>query len=108
MTRLRQAKTTTCPICRADLLVGLDGDVAALSAICDDQHLTRAGELLAVIAGRHVYDLDVRGDLNRRDRWTIRTPRDVVVPEHRCHEPIPITWRKPRPKPQPAPTPEEF
>lgn len=91
MTR-RRAVETTCPMCWADLLVGLDGDAVALDAIADAAGLTRAGELLAILSGRTTYEVDARGALHRRDRWSIRSPRLRVVATHRCWEPMPADW----------------
>ena len=104
MTR-RAYVETTCPICWADLLVGLDGNVAAFDGIADAAPLTRMGELLAVVAGRLVYEDDA-GRLYRRDRWMLRDTVGKVVAEHRCWEPVPAHWIEKTP-PRPAPADKE-
>lgn len=101
----RRAHGAVCH-CGAAILAGDDNDAAGLPAKVDPRRLTRSGELLSVIAGRKVYELDA-GRLYRRDHWSIRSKaRGDVVAEHRCGHPIPDDWKAP-PAP-PAPTPEEF
>jgi hypothetical protein len=91
----RPATPVECRNCRQLILAGVDGDVAGLGAFVDDIPLTRSGELLAVLSGRRTYAVDIRGALSRRDRWRIRTPAAVVLPEHRCGDPVPYPWRAP-------------
>ena len=89
-----------CRRCRADILVGLDSHLLALTATTDPAPLSRTGELLAVCQGRRVYSLDLNRWLNYRDAWRLAQPaRGTVVAEHRCGEHIPATWRQqPPPK----------
>ena len=104
----RRALVADCRDCRQLTLAGTDRNRAALGAIVDNLPLTRGGELLAVLSGRKVYALDIRGALNRRDRWMIRTPsRDPVLPEHRCGDPVPHSWRAPAVIPARTPAPTE-
>lgn len=97
----RKAVDTFCSRCWTHTLTGGDGDVAALNATVDNSPLTRSGELLAVISGRQVYAVDIRGALHRRDRWMLRRPSaEAVVAEHRCDSPLPTAWLAP-PSPRP-------
>ena len=93
-----------CQRCRADVLLGYDADTAALLAVVDNAPLTRSGELLAVVAGRLTYRLDIAGHLHHRRWLRIKTPAvGQTLAQHRCGEAIPSHWRQP-PKPQPMPT----
>lgn len=97
---IRRAAATECGTCWAQTLTGVDADTAALRAVVDNWPLTRTGELLAVVAGRATYSLDLTGALHRRDRWSIRRqPRQPVYAEHRCHQPLPLAWCAPAPTP---------
>lgn len=90
----RRALESTCPQCWAEIVTGYDGDACAFMAAVDSQRLTHRGELLAVCDGRRTYALDIHGALHRRDRWQLRRQgREPVLAEHRCHQPIPATWR---------------
>ncbi len=94
----RAAYIDACRTCHATVWTGLDADIAAFTATADNTPLTHQGALLAVIAGRTTYTLDPRNALDRRDRWQLNTPtRNRVLPEHRCHQPVPRHWRAPRP-----------
>ena len=96
----RKAHGAICH-CGAAVITGDDNDRAALAATVDPRHLTRGGELLAVIDGRTIYELS-SGRLYRRDRWMLRGPcRHPVLAEHRCQERIPDTWRLPPTPPTP-------
>lgn len=94
----RRAIPSTCA-CGAAVLHGVDANVAGFTATADSRPLTRTGELLAVIQGRAVYDLDSRPSLHRRRAWHIRgnppTPYRPVVAEHRCGQPLPDAWIAP-------------
>lgn len=85
-----RATPKRCPRCRAHILVGLDSDVAALSAAVDPGPLTIRDEATALLAGRRTYRLAAHGRrlvLRYRDRWQItgQPPGTVhVVAEHRC------------------------
>jgi hypothetical protein len=106
MTRLAHGSTCRCG---AATLYGDDADTAGYPTRVDPAHLTRGGELLAVIAGRSVYEW-ARGRLYRRDRWSIRSQAAApVLAEHRCGDPVPTGWRlPPAPRPTPTPTTEEI
>ena len=93
----RKAHGAVCK-CGAAILVGDDNDTAGLEAKVDPRRLTRTGELLAVIAGRSVYEIDHGNRLYRRDRWMLRsTATATVLPSHTCHQPIPAHWTAPMP-----------
>lgn len=101
----RTAGIRTHKPCRMPTLAGYDADTCAFDTWCDLAELTTAGEVHALLDGRHTYELDINR-LHRRDHWIIsgrpaggRTP---VFAEHRCHQPIPATWTVP---PQPASAP---
>jgi len=100
----RHAQPVRCR-CGQPLLVGLDGDLAALVARVDPEPLTALGEVQALTARRATYAL--RGQaLDRRDRWSIPGhPPSHALPvhaEHRCGQPLPADCYLP-PLPQPAP-----
>ena len=105
MTR-RRAQSKTCRRCGATTLFGLDADRAALDATADPVPLTRAGELRAALAGRATYAL-ASGELHHRDRWALTAPARVVVPEHRCGQPVPADWVAPMPEQPAAPDTDE-
>lgn len=94
----RRAVATACR-CQAIVLIGLDGDTCAFTATADYRPLTRTGELLAVIDGRAVYELDHGLRLHRRDRWSIKSPARRVVAGHTCGSPLPAHWVAPKPTP---------
>lgn len=97
----RYAIRGVCPSCRAAVLTGWDGEVAALLVTVDPTPLGVQGEALAQLDGRPTFELRRRGEhhlLSRRDQWQIgggvgattarpgRTPGDVLA-EHRCGAP---------------------
>lgn len=90
----RRATLAVCRTCGAPILAGHDDD--GLLTRTDPTPLTRTGELLAHLAGRTCWSVE-GGELVRRDRWRIRSPRPHVVPEHRCGDPMPPTTRLPSP-----------
>lgn len=103
----RRAHGAICH-CGAAILAGDDNDAAGLPARVDPPRLTRTGELLAVCAGRKVYELDL-GRLYRRDRWMIHSPaRGPVLAEHRCEARVPDDWKAPPAPAAAPPTTEEF
>jgi hypothetical protein len=94
----RYAVRGQCPSCRALILRGLDGDLAAVEVTVDLEPLGAQGEALAQLGGRQTFALARRGThyrLTRRDHWQIggrrgttavqpgRTAADVLA-EHRC------------------------
>ena len=98
--------------CGADLLAGLDDDVAGLVARCDPYPLSPVGEVEALLAGRRTWHLRHRR-LERRDQFNVpgHPPCHdlLVVAEHRCGHPPPTTWLLPLSPPRPRPeTTEEF
>lgn len=97
----RYATRGLCPSCRAAVLSGPDGEVAALLVTVDPVPLGVYGEALAQLDGRSTYELRRHGEhhrLTRRDQWQIgervgptaarsgRPPADVLA-EHRCGAP---------------------
>ena len=105
----RNARPRRCR-CGAPLLVGLDGDVAALTAKADPVAISCHGEAAALLTGRATYDAVPVGknvQLSPRWVWHIRAPRRyVVLAEHRCgappldrdpNPPRPPTTQKPLP-----------
>jgi hypothetical protein len=86
----RRASRERCPACRQPVLYGLDNDSVAFTVIADARPLDRDAELHAVIAGRHVYELDREDRLFRRDRWQIGKPtKRPVVADHVCPKAAP-------------------
>jgi hypothetical protein len=101
----RKAHLTRCK-CGEHILVGLDDNVAALSARADIYPLSNLGEVEALRSGRWTYWLRDRM-LDRRGQFDIRghaASTITVVAEHRCGEPIPATWRRPIHTPTPRRT----
>lgn len=97
----RKAKARECRKCRAWVLAGLDGDVAAMEAIADPHYLTAVGELEALLDERTTYDLE-HGRLYRRYHWNIAKraagTRHLVLAQHRCQQAMPREWQLPRPE----------
>jgi hypothetical protein len=97
----RSAGLRLCNRCGAPILVGLDADVAALTAHTDPDPIDTAGEVLALLAGRTTYDLAPRAggrrQLDYRAAWNIKAQRRYpVLVSHSCGRPIPT------PPPQPV------
>ena len=90
----RRAVLATCRTCAAPILAGHDDD--GLVTRTDPTPLTRTGELVVHLAGRSLWSLEA-GELVRRDRWRIRSPRPVVVPGHVCGQPVPAHCLAPSP-----------
>lgn len=105
----RRSFETVCQACWAYTLTGLDADALAFTVTVDDTPLTRAGELLAVLAGRSTYSRDIRGELSHRDRYALRSPSpDPVHATHIHDQPLPSAWLAPTPRTTaPTPTTEE-
>jgi hypothetical protein len=88
----RTVHTHTCR-CGRTVLRGLDGPVAALTAVVDPQPISALGEATALIAGAWTYDLiPARGrqlELHHRNLWNIAGQRRWPVhATHMCG----ITW----------------
>lgn len=80
----RKAQLRTCSTCRALVIVGLDTNRCAIRAVADPTALDQVGELLALLAGRHTYELWGR-ELEHRNQFTIRAGiRKPVISEHQC------------------------
>jgi hypothetical protein len=83
--------------CGQHVLIGLDGDRAALTAIVDPYALSPLGEVQALTASRRTYRLRT-GMLDPRDRWNIpgHPPGHdlTVLAAHDCTG-IPDGWRQP-------------
>jgi hypothetical protein len=92
----RAARSTSCGRCRSPVMVGLDDDMCALSAVVDVYPLSPAGEVVALMSGRRTYSLTWAGgryEIDRRDSYRIegmapgdRSNVDVVV-NHECGTP---------------------
>lgn len=105
----RAARLSRCPLCTAEVLRGLDGDLAAMPAVTDTAEIDEFGEYLALIAGRTTYNLARHGgrwELNGRGFSQLRRERKAaVVPAHRCGAKIPPTnnpWFKEEKEMQPV------
>lgn len=95
----RRARVRTCNRCGASVLTGLtDPKVCAIDAQVDPAPLNQLGELLARAQRR--YTVTARAEAGRyvlddRDSFAIEggpagtRPREDVMAEHRCHQPIP-------------------
>jgi hypothetical protein len=88
----RRAVLAACRTCGAPILAGHDDD--GLVVRTDPVALTRTGELVAFLAGRTCWSVE-GGELVRRDRWRIRSPRPHVVPAHICGRPVPAAYHRP-------------
>lgn len=72
----RRARPTLCPSCRRWTLTGLDGDVMAITAVCDPVPLSPTGEYAAVLAGWRTWEL--RAERSASGTWkTQLTPRSA-------------------------------
>lgn len=92
----RAAQAGLCGNCRAPIMRGLDGDVAAFLVTVDPNPLDPLGEALALLAGRATFELrwqHGRYELEHRDAWSITArpagthPRLDVVAAHTCRTP---------------------
>lgn len=98
----RSAKMGTCPDCGRPILRGLDGDRAAMVAICDPYEIDLNGELIALALGLRTYSL-TRTQSGSSAAWNldVRLPtvcaqdnqRNAIVAAHRCGIAIPPTRR---------------
>ncbi|MFI6477382.1 hypothetical protein ACIBH1_05580 [Nonomuraea sp. NPDC050663] len=83
----RALKLGTCPRCRATILAGHN---AGIFTLVDPQPLDRHAEMLALLSGRHTYDLITEGipaRLYAEWRSTFRingARRHPVVASHPC------------------------
>lgn len=88
----RAANLKPCPLCRATVLAGLDGDAAALPIRCDPTPLTQMGEAVALLQGRTTYDLlpaKTGRELHERTTHFINKPRRYLVfAAHKCNNPL--------------------
>lgn len=84
---MRRAVSRKCPKCRAAVLRGLDGDLAAQEAVVDQIPVLAAAEPVARLLGLRTYTLRA-GRLDYRNRWQLASPppfvNDRLVVEHRC------------------------
>jgi hypothetical protein len=78
----RQAKSTTCPKCHAEILKGDDHDRVAAVASVDPAPVDELHEVVGLLMGRSSYELD-HGELHYRETWHY-SRRVTVVLEHRC------------------------
>jgi hypothetical protein len=80
-----------CSHCQAQVIRGLDADVAGLPATCDPATVDNLGEALALLAGRWTYTVQHvagRWQLSHRDQWRIRAGNPAtVLASHQCHSP---------------------
>jgi hypothetical protein len=80
----RSAQLRTCPHCRQWTIVGDDHFRCALRVTCDPIALDPIGEALALLAGRHTYDVWGR-ELNRRTALHIKGGQSqTVIADHDC------------------------
>lgn len=93
----RAARLTRCVKCNRRVLVGLDGDVAAMPVTCDPHEVDVKGEALALILGLQTYTLTrsarskgIAWNLDHRHPWAIeKGRRTAIVAEHRCDVAVP-------------------
>jgi hypothetical protein len=94
----RTARIRTCPTCHVPTLAGIDD--TGLDTWNDLAELHATGEAHALLDHRRTHWIHA-GQLVHRDQWTIRArpaghpTSPTVLPEHRCHQPIPATWCTP-------------
>lgn len=79
----RLAKETTCPKCRAAVLVGLDHDDVAHLATVDLAPVEPKWEVRAHAVGRQTYDLD-NGKLCFREPWHYGSHEFPMHVSHVC------------------------
>lgn len=98
----RRLSAGRCHRCHAQVVRGLDADVAAISVTADPQPIDQLGEALALLAGRSSYSLlrrDSAWSLSPRDEYRIRAGKPAtVLAEHRCGSP-PLPAGPPLPEP---------
>ena len=90
----RNAAARRCRTCKAATLTGLDEDLCAFQATVDPTPLTPLGEALALLGGRHTYELrrSVTGvalwrRTRRRISADIASEQCLVVADHECYSP---------------------
>ena len=98
----RRAMVRPCPRCSAPVLTGLDDDWCAMTVAVDLAPLTNHTEALALISGRHTYEVTWNGPrgyhIDKRPIWHISNypagdkgyadGRRTIHAEHRCDTPI--------------------
>ena len=98
----RRAMVRPCPRCSAPVLTGLDDDWCAMTVAVDLAPLTNHTEALALISGRHTYEVTWNGPrgyhIDKRPHWHISNypagdkgyadGRRTIHAEHRCDTPI--------------------
>jgi hypothetical protein len=92
----RSARSTSCRKCGAPVMVGLDNDSCAMTAVVDTYPLSAAGEVVALLSGRVTYSLTwaaKRYEIDYRDSWRIdghppgETAGVDIVVNHECGTP---------------------
>ena len=100
------ATAQVCRRCRAVVIAGLDGDVAGMPFRAEPAAVTVAGEVWAVLAGRHTFRLNGRipklARLDGRYSWDRElSPAGsideynypvLVLVEHKCGIPVPAEF----------------
>lgn len=77
----------TLALCTSCGMPVLAAHAEGIPTTVDVTPLTRRGELLTVTEGRACFALRA-GELVHRDMHRLITPANVVVAEHRCHDPV--------------------
>lgn len=100
----RRMSAGHCRTCHAQVVRGLDADVAAITVTADPQPIDQLGEALALLSGRGTWSLlqrDGHWSLSPRDQWRIAAQKPAtVLAEHRCGSP-PLPAGSPLPAPPP-------
>lgn len=91
-----RARYTRCDRCTAEVLRGLDAEVAGLPVATDVVDLDRVAEAVVLLSGRRTFRVLELPDglrIARRDPWSIAADRQTrpVVAEHRCGAPTPAS-----------------
>lgn len=98
----RRLSASRCRQCHAQVVRGLDADVAAVTVVADPQPVDQLGEALALMSGRGTWQLlhrDGGWSLSPRDQWRIAAGKPAtVLAEHRCGSP-PLPAGPPIPQP---------
>lgn len=105
----RRAATTYCRRCGADVLTGLDADIAAETVHLDPSTLNDQDEIRALLAERDTYEVTTQGDaglrIDRRDLARIQArpagptgdcdQRRTVHTTHTCGRILPLHGDRP-------------
>jgi hypothetical protein len=96
--RIGRAARTVRHVCGQVVIEGLDRNRCAFLVAVEPTPLTAEGEVAAMRDGRGTWRI-FHGALDPRDRWNIPghlpgQPHPVHA-EHRCHDPLPASWRAP-------------